>query len=265
MLRYLGHGPRRYDRRPIAVGKRGRWEFQGVVAGAIAPVTAAGPEVPRCGRLWIFPPDEPHGWTGDGADAEVAVFHFAAVPEAFATWVRATGHRSLPLGEEDRHRLGDFVVRARRQLERPTVFSELHFAEIRERLCVLALRGVPEPPLEAGEHLARLRCETALAWYEANLHRQPRVAEVAAAIHVSPAHLRRQFALVHGRSPQRCFKEVQLRRAQELLRTTAWPQERIAAESGYRELAVFSRCFRRHVGETPGVWRRAVVREGTGA
>ncbi len=257
MLVYHGSGPRRYDLKPIRFGCRRNWEFQAVLRGAIAPILADDSAPTGTSCLWVFPPETGHGWTGpSGSAAEVSVFHFHEPPPALAGWVRETGWRRVDLHRRDHRSVRELSRIAQGHILAPTVFSSTHFAIVLHRLCELILAHLDEPPLPRGEALTRHRCDTAVAWYRANLHLQPDVAAVAAAVHLSPAHLRRVFHAARGDSPRHILRGVQLQRARELLVADDAPLSVVAAASGFRSLEVFSRCFVRHLGTSPGRWRR---------
>jgi AraC family transcriptional regulator len=256
MLIYLGTGTRRYHAAPISERPRRLWEFQAVVAGSIEPVIDGAGTGNRSRCLWVFPPEQAHGWSSPPeTEAEVVVFHFRPVPDAFLAWFDERRMHAVALDDADVAALRAMADTAAAHVRRPTELSALHFDEILHRLCVLALKDVREPPLVEETALARHRVETAQAWYLANLHRQPDLAEVAAAAHLSPAHLRRTFRTALGRTPRDVMRELQLDRAEELLRETDWPLRRVATASGYRHLEVFCRSFARHRGMPPGKWR----------
>jgi AraC-like DNA-binding protein len=257
VLVYLGTGWRTYHASPIPERPRRAWEFQSVLAGIIAPVVDGRPEPLRTRTLWAFPPAQSHGWTGEPEGrAEVAVFHYSTVPDAFAAWFGdRTGH-AAPLDDAALATLRDSADLAAAHIRHPTELSPLHFDGILHRLCQLALAGVRETPLQEEAVLAHHRSDTAVAWYLANLHHQPDLGEVAASVHCSPAHLRRMFLRARGRPPREVLREAQLQRAEELLAETAWPLRRIASASGFRHLEVFCRVFARHRGSSPGRWRQ---------
>jgi AraC family transcriptional regulator, regulatory protein of adaptative response / methylated-DNA-[protein]-cysteine methyltransferase len=78
-------------------------------------------------------------------------------------------------------------------------------------------RGTSRPaaPREEGD-LARIAA--AIAWLDAHAVEQPRLPDVAAALHLSPGHLQRTFSRFAGTSPTRFLRWLTAGAARELLR-----------------------------------------------
>lgn len=68
--------------------------------------------------------------------------------------------------------------------------------------------------------------------------------------------LLRRFARATGMSPIRYCRAVRVARARELLEGGDASQKQIAESLGYKDVASFSRVFRKAVGSTPGAYRR---------
>lgn len=81
------------------------------------------------------------------------------------------------------------------------------------------------------------------------------LAEVAAAMRVSPRTLKRQLAGA-GTSFSALLEHARRERAIELLFTRRRKLETIAFELGYADVASFARAFRRWTGSSPGRYRR---------
>ena len=65
------------------------------------------------------------------------------------------------------------------------------------------------------------RVAAAIAWLDANRSVQPRLEDLAAALHLSPAHLQRTFTRFAGTSPSRFLRWLTAGAARELLRERA--------------------------------------------
>jgi AraC family transcriptional regulator len=82
--------------------------------------------------------------------------------------------------------------------------------------------------------------------------------EVAAAVHVSPSHLRRLFVTVLRQSPRTVFGNAQIEIAMRLLAGSDLKIESVAAEAGFASARDFSRVFSTRKGCSPSDWRRRV-------
>ncbi|HEX4123474.1 MAG TPA: AraC family transcriptional regulator [Tepidisphaeraceae bacterium] len=92
---------------------------------------------------------------------------------------------------------------------------------------------------------------------EANYSRPPRLADLANAAAVSPAHLSRSFSRRMGMGIIEFVHHLRCEEACRLLRWSDAPIAKIATQVGYDEIAYFSRCFRRQIGQSPRAYRRS--------
>ena len=83
------------------------------------------------------------------------------------------------------------------------------------------------------------------------------VADVMDAVRCSRSVLERRFREYLDRSPQQEIREVQLRRARQLLADTDWTLPRIAEATGIEHPEYLSVVFKRETGQTPGQFRQA--------
>lgn len=257
MLAYLGRGPRDYHRRPCSAHTRPCWEFQAIVAGVAAPLVPGARIAPQGRRLWVFPPSTRHGWTGvPDEDCAVAVFHFPEVPEPLRAHCLARRWHAAPLDAATARAVVALAEELDRDRAAPSDRSHVLHQRALAELTLIALANVPARRLPDGQALARRRVHEALAWYAEHLEYAPDMAEVAAAAHVSPAHLRRLCLRVLGKPPQRACDEVRYRRAQELLADPEARLESVAAACGFASASALSRGFHAHCGMAPRVWRR---------
>jgi transcriptional regulator GlxA family with amidase domain len=77
------------------------------------------------------------------------------------------------------------------------------------------------------------------------------IAELARAVNLSPAHLRRMFQQELGRSPARVWRELRLDYARHLLQTSFLTVKQVMAETGWNDPSHFCREFKRRHGHTP--------------
>ncbi|GAA2756472.1 helix-turn-helix domain-containing protein [Actinopolymorpha rutila] len=79
--------------------------------------------------------------------------------------------------------------------------------------------------------------------------------DLARAAHLSPKHLARCFRETLGVTPMAYVRRYRLTHARERLVTTDLPVSRIAADTGFADLAHFSRAFRTQFGVSPRILR----------
>lgn len=96
---------------------------------------------------------------------------------------------------------------------------------------------------------------------EANLDAAIRVKELAKLVKLSSFHFCRAFRDSFGDSPHGYVMRRRVERAQGLMLTTNASLGQIAADCGLADQAHFNKLFRRFVGESPGMWRRARATE----
>jgi AraC family transcriptional regulator len=83
------------------------------------------------------------------------------------------------------------------------------------------------------------------------------LAELAAHADVHPVHLVRAFRRHAGVTPADYQRRLRIESARHALATTRVPLATLALETGFSSQAHFTSLFRRLVGVTPAVWRRA--------
>ena len=95
-----------------------------------------------------------------------------------------------------------------------------------------------------------------LEYIEANLAKNPSLAELAALAGLSPYQFARAFAQTAGLPPHRYLLTRRLERAKALLSGSNRPVVEIALDLGFGSQGHFHRAFHKHVGTTPGAYRR---------
>ncbi|MDW6020393.1 AraC family transcriptional regulator [Mesorhizobium sp. BAC0120] len=83
--------------------------------------------------------------------------------------------------------------------------------------------------------------------------------ELAKACGLSRSHFARAFKVATGVSPLEWLAQQRIALAQQYLRHSSLPVEDIAERCGFADQSHFTRAFSRHVGETPGRWRRSLA------
>jgi len=85
------------------------------------------------------------------------------------------------------------------------------------------------------------------------------VADVLRAVPQSRTALERKFRKYLGRSPQGEIRNVQIKRARQLLAETDLKLDRIAELTGFQHPEYLSVVFKRETGQTPGQYRRSAL------
>lgn len=130
--------------------------------------------------------------------------------------------------------------------------------DIARTLALPMLRGGEQPQLSPAlqaQSAASRRLRELLAWIGTHLQDDLRVEALAARVQMSPRHFARAFAAETGTTPARFVERARVAAAAELLRRTRWPQERVAARSGFRSVDALQRAFARGHGITPQGYR----------
>lgn len=262
MLRHHAFGRVRW-KTPIPCHTRTNWEFYAVLEGQCALRLAEDAEwTPHSQALWLFAPECSHGWaTIAGQPFVRAALHFNNVPDPLDELARRRGgwlRRSLDAVEAARVRA--IAESLGPHFHAPTRISHIHYERALMELALLLLDGVEMaevPP--ALSDLSELRVERALVWYAERLEERPTVKAVADAIHVSPSHLRRLFALTRDTSPKAAFQRVRLERAMELMGNSTLTLEQIAAQCGYTGASHLCREHKSVFHFTPTTWRKRLV------
>ncbi|MFW6060235.1 MAG: helix-turn-helix domain-containing protein [Phycisphaeraceae bacterium] len=87
---------------------------------------------------------------------------------------------------------------------------------------------------------------------------------LAQRVHLSRGHLSRSFAQRMGMGVVEFAHRLRIEQACRRLRLTDDPVGQIATDLGYHEIAYFTRCFRKHLGQSPRAYRRASHATGAG-
>lgn len=261
MLRYLGHGERRFGQFPMKAIVRMNWEFFAVTRGRCAPVREQSPAPPlRENTFWISPPGSSHVWTGPKRGVtRVAVFHFGSVPALLAAAVREHGSLQLDLEPAECARLDQLARQLHADFHEPNTFSPLVFQGALIELTLLALRKLPNRKTLLPQNHAKQIAEAAIDYFADNVRSNPSIDEIAKRVHVSPSTLRRAFREALRERPVRIFVRLQIEHAMRLMTETTLKLDTIAGECGFSSTSDFCRAFKAHTHVTPHVWRRTIL------
>ena len=258
MLIYLGTGERRYGEKPQGFLQRSAWEFLAVLKGKIGPSLPDGVEPMQARRLWIFPPGHTHGWAGEkGRASEVAVFHFQSAPELLTRLLNPKGFLEIALNRGGIHQIRELARKVGSYWNRPAPGMMICYEHALMSLSLLAC----EEDSRSGEpSFHQSRVNAAILWYSGRMAENPAFPEMARAVGVSTAHLRRLFHEVLHASPNQIMDQMRYQRAIQLMSDPAMKLESVSERCGFGSASAFSRAFKSQFGSSPQSWRRTESR-----
>ena len=260
MLMYYNRGRRLLSRRPNDVTRRFNWEFFIVLSGRAAPYfTEADRENPCPASLWLLPPGATYSWWSDEPEVERVVFHFATLDYNLRAGLAGKRFVRVPLGESGVAKIRAIADAVEPHYQTPTHIAPLEFDHARIELSLLVAAHVfaqSEVSTLATRH--QLIARRALAFYEGQLPRRPKVAEVAAATGVSAPQLRRIFQETFNTPPKHLFSTAQLEHAKTLAASGDLLIAEIARQSGFVSASHLCHLFRRAYGVTFSKWRTQI-------
>jgi AraC family transcriptional regulator len=121
------------------------------------------------------------------------------------------------------------------------------------------LEGRAAAPASPGPRVLGRRLAAVRDHIEANLARPLRIAELAEVACVRPRRLADLFAAETGCSPHRYILQRRVERAKSLMGDPGLTVEQIARAVGFSDGSQLAKVFRRHMGEAPGPYRRAIL------
>lgn len=132
------------------------------------------------------------------------------------------------------------------------------------RLQAMLEAGMPVAPAQAAEpapigrgRLLPWQMRRVDGYIEQNLDSGIAIRQLAGLVSLSSSYFCRAFKGSFGEPPHAHIMRRRVERAQTLMLSTADSLSQIALACGLADQAHLSRLFRRIVGESPGLWRRA--------
>ena len=118
----------------------------------------------------------------------------------------------------------------------------------------------PDAP-SSGYRLTKWQMGRVEDFVAANLHREIRIASLAAVLGLSEGHFHRSFRMTTGCTPLHYVNERRVRRALRILESEPWTSiADVALQVGFGSPSYFTRIFRSVTGQNPSQWlaQRAV-------
>ena len=145
-----------------------------------------------------------------------------------------------------------FAALLRWRAQPPGALRDLRVLALSAHLLSLVVERVGPVPADPVARVAgRLEQEPGRAWTRA---------ELAALVHLHPAHLDRLFRTAHGVSALGFLRALRLERSRALLEAGGLGVAEVARLVGIPDPAYFSRTFRRRFGHPPGEHARSASR-----
>jgi AraC family transcriptional regulator len=110
--------------------------------------------------------------------------------------------------------------------------------------------------------LPRQKLRAVVEYIEEHLDTDLTLEEIAAVAHLSPYHFARQFKAAAGLPPHQYVIARRVERAQQLLHDGALSLAEVAVSAGFSDQSQLTQSFKRHVGVTPGQFRKSAKDEG---
>ncbi len=117
------------------------------------------------------------------------------------------------------------------------------------------------PPQQVRGGLAPWQIRKVTSHIEAHLDQPIRNEDLATLVRLKPSHFGRAFRSSFGEPPHEYVIRRRVERAQGLMLSTDATLSEIALDCGLADQSHLTRLFRRVVGESPRVWRRARIGE----
>lgn len=142
-----------------------------------------------------------------------------------------------------------------RYLLKPSKMDELN-----EAVCEMTRRLDAMPPAqetesEAGGEASSFVVRAALAYMQAHCTQRLSLGDVAENVYVSQWHLSKLINRHTGQSFLDLLSGMRIERAKQLLRNPSMRVHDVAEQTGFSDVAHFSKSFKRLTGQTPGEYR----------
>ena len=222
-----------------------------IQSGAMELALAGTTVLAAAGQVVLFDCQEPYRYAAsDGLEFTWLLFNGLNVRAFYRRILQAHGGRpcfapeaAAPVGQL----LGALLANCAPD-ERP---SEAACSQMLHRLLCLLLLGEPQTAPDGSDCIAQ-----AIRFMNRHLYEQIRVQEVAEAANLSPSHFSRRFKARTGYSPYEYIVLRRIDRAKYLLTSTDQTVGEIAYATGYNSEENFIHSFQKHVGISPGLFRK---------
>lgn len=165
-------------------------------------------------------------------------------------WVREQNLNIIPIFLTS-HAVFNYVKKAMSLKVNEYLLKPVNKEELENALKAAVELAKPFQVKKVPETISRVK-----AYIEENLSREISRNELAAAVYLHPDYLSHFFKEKTGMSISDYIADVRIEHAKNQLLTTEKPVSAIAFESGYSNMAYFSKIFKRATGLTPTEYRK---------
>lgn len=130
-------------------------------------------------------------------------------------------------------------------------FSSLQELTAFFRECLAAAPAIPDDS----------QIDQAIEFIDHSFTEELRISDLARRFHFSPSYFSTLFRKHTGKNFTKYVAEKRIAHAQSLLRNTPLPLQEIADQTGYGDYFQFNKTFKKHIGLTPGQYRREMASE----
>lgn len=234
-----------FGRCRFAAHGQGGWAARGEAAAGYVQVTTAGQGTRS-------------EWLSDGEEL-ILLVPVQAWGDQITARMRTVANHGVPRkhGDAVLHQLAQVLAQAIRNRADHTFVAPLVDAILLRSVAASHTAPVPGsrdrvPSALSPHHLARLH-----NYVQRHLAGRVTLADMAAAVGLSPMYFAAQFRAATGKRPHDYLNELRIQHAQRLMRDTAYALYDVALSVGFNTQAHFCTVFKKLAGVTPRQWRTA--------
>jgi len=135
----------------------------------------------------------------------------------------------------------------------------LDYADVSSRIYTILTLFLSHRNMDTNSEKSNVALQLALAYITGNYHQKISTNEIAAAAYLSRSYLSELFKKTYGIGPHEYLTMYRLSQAKKQLLHTKNSIAQIAVQTGFRDIYMFSRVFRKMIGTTPSEYRKSAV------
>jgi AraC family transcriptional regulator len=211
----------------------------------------------RRGHSIFTPAGQPSYWRGEVSDTDETMLHIHLNPALVRQVAQTAGIDRIDLVNcfsKPDLRLHQIAMLLLSELNSDGIMGRLYVESLTQVLVIHLLRNysssVPQIALQHSG-LTTIQLRQTIDYIQAHLDQNLSLAEIAAAINISPTYFANLFKRATGNSPHQYVIQQRVERAKELLKTTDLAIASIAFQVGFSSQSHLTQHFKRLTGSTP--------------